>query len=514
MKLATRDKNLLIFLLVCIIIVCAYLFGYKRFTEQKDQLIKETEVLEKQIATKREQEKKKAFYVLMTEVYEEKFEEELAKFPAGIEEENQLMFFKSLEERLSTEEYPFTLSTVNFSQPKSSSKFAETAALTGKEYMGESSTVSFPYTLTYEKFKELLDILEQLKERSVISTISASYSEELGFVSGSVTFTQYAISEETRILLKPDVKDMELGTDNIFTTDAELDVPETEKAELTIDVIAKRIESSYDMFVVLDAAASKSSTTMGFAENGSVLKDSKNDVQLITIIIDEIPVDDLTKPIYDENGVHKMDENGNLLYEAKKVAVIDPVTGLQAMDPATGEAVWKNVYEYRATYIIGEGDNAEKIENVLIQPSEYLDLYVYCEDRIYAEETENGFVDKASVKATVINNTTKYEFINIYIVENNLMTEEEKAALAKEEALREENKLAKREDLTLPRWTIDEEKSTMDKIKVITTSDVANYLATVSEESEEVTEEPSEEITEEPSEEVTEEPSDEIVPAA
>ena len=132
----------------------------------------------------------------------------------------------------------------------------------------------------------------------------------------------------------------------------------------------------------------------------------------------------------------------------------------------------------------------------MIQPTEYLDLYVYCSDRTYAEENEKGIVDKASVKATVINNTTKYDFINIYVVENNLMTEEEKEALAKEEALRESEGKEKREDLTIPRWTIDTEKSTMDKINVITTTDVANYIANgeeVSEESSMVSEVVSEE---------------------
>ncbi|MBO7254300.1 MAG: hypothetical protein J6V36_03255, partial [Clostridia bacterium] len=57
------------------------------------------------------------------------------------------------------------------------------------------------------------------------------------------------------------------------------------------------------------------------------------------------------------------------------------------------------------------------------------------------------------------------------------MTDEEKEALAKEEALREEAGKPKREDLTIPRWTIDEEKSTMDKINVVTTTDVEEYLA-------------------------------------
>ena len=138
---------------------------------------------------------------------------------------------------------------------------------------------------------------------------------------------------------------------------------------------------------------------------------------------------------------------------------------------------WEKVYEYRVTYVIGDGDGAKKVEKVLIQPSEYLDLYVYCSDRAYAEQNEKNTVDKASVKATVINNTTKYDTLNIYVVENNYMTEEEKEALKKEEELRKQEGKAEREDLTVQRWTIDEEKSTMDKINVVTTTMVEEYLA-------------------------------------
>jgi hypothetical protein len=258
------------------------------------------------------------------------------------------------------------------------------------------------------------------------------------------------------------------------------------------------------MFVLLEPINTNfPTTTLGFAESTALLRDNKNEQQLISIIIDELVVDDLTKPILDEKGLHTQDDKGKFLYEPLVKPVMDSKTGLQAVNPQTGELVWEKVYEYRVTYIVGEGDNAVKVENVLIQPADYLDIYVYSSDRVYAEETESKQVDKASVKATVINNTTKYDKVNIFVVENNLMTEKEKDALAKEEALREEEGKEKREDLTIQRWSIDEEKSTMDKINVITTTDVASFLENAEEVSGESTEESSEEIIEESSEEVS-----------
>ncbi|MBE6648163.1 MAG: hypothetical protein E7614_01430 [Ruminococcaceae bacterium] len=496
MKLATRDKNLLVFLLVAVIIICAYYLGYKKFTAEKVTLESDIATLEKKIDTKKEQYKKKDFYLIMTNIYGNKFEEELEKFPEDIQEENQIMFFKEIEAFLKSEKNDFNIPSVSFTEGRTIIKFKETQKATGELYEGLSSTVSFPYTLEYEKFKELLNYLEEYEDRNVISTVSASYSEDLKMVSGSVVFVQYAISEETRVLLQPEIEDILLGTDNIFTSPEKLDRPDEDK-ELTIDLIAKRIESSFDMFVLLEPAISEfPTTTMGFLKSDALLRENKNDEQLVSIIVNEYPVYDLNKPIYDENGLHKIDEEtGKLLYEELVKPVIDEKTGLQATDE-DGELLWENVYEYKVTYTIGEGDKAKKIEDVLIQPTEYLDLYVYCSDRTYAEENEKGIVDKASVKATVINNTTKYDFINIYVVENNLMTEEEKEALAKEEALRESEGKEKREDLTIPRWTIDTEKSTMDKINVITTTDVANYIANgeeVSEESSMVSEVVSEE---------------------
>ncbi len=478
MKLSTRDKNLLVFILVGLIIACSYYFGHQKYKEEKAELEAEIKTLENKIEIKKENYEKKDFYLIMTEIYNNKFKEELEKFPEDIQEENQIMFFKEIEAFLNTETNQFNIPSVSFSEGKTFVKFQETQKVTGELYEGISSTVSFPFTLEYSKFKELLTYLEEYEDRNVVSTVSASYNEDHNLVTGSVVFTQYAISEDTRILLQPEVEDMLLGTDNIFTSPENLTRPDDEEKVWTVDMEAKRIQASFDMFVLLEPATSQfPTTTMGFSGSDALLRETKNDQTLVSITVDEIKVPDLTKPIFDEKGVHKMDENGKLLYEDLVKPVIDEKTGLQALDDKTGDLLWENVYEYRVTYVIGEGDSAKKIENVLIQPTEYLDLYVYCSDRTYAEQNESGTVDKAQVKATIINNTTKYEFINIYVVENNYMTEEEKEALKKEEELRKQEGKPAREDLTIPRWTIDEEKSTMDKVKVITTTMVEAYLA-------------------------------------
>lgn len=477
MKLATRDKNLLVFLLVCAIVVSAYYLGYKRFTSETETLEKDIKTLEEKIEVKKEQYAKKDFYLIMTKLYGDKFNEELEKFPEDIQEENQIMFFKEIESILTSEDNSFNIPTVSFTEGKTLIKFQETQKVTGQLYEGISSTVSFPFTLKYDKFKTLLDYLENFEDRSVVSTVSATYSEELDIVTGSVVFTQYAITEDTRILLQPEVEDMLLGTDNIFISNENLSIPEEEN-QWTVDLLAKRIQASFDMFVLLEPAGGEfPTTTMGFSNSTAILREDKNDQQVITIIVDELPVPDYSKPIYDENGIHKKDDNGNFLYEDSVKPVIDEETGLQALDKATGELIWEKVYEYRVTYVIGDGDGAKKVEKVLIQPNEYLDLYVYCSDRSYAEQNEKGTLDKAAVKATVINNTTKYDTLNIYVVENNYMTEEEKEALKKEEELRKQEGKAEREDLTVQRWTIDEEKSTMDKINVVTTTMVEEYLA-------------------------------------
>lgn len=474
-KLDTRTKTMIVAIIVALIALGSYNWGYKALKEDKAKLEKEIKSLDNQITIKKEKYEKKDFYLLMTDIYNDKFQEELEKFPEDIQEENQIMFFKEIESFLTSDENKFNIPTVSFSEGKTLVKFQETEKITGQLYEGVSSTVSFPFTLEYDKFKALLNYLEEYKDRSVVSTVSASYSEDLNRVTGAVVFTQYAITEDTRILLQPEIEDILLGTDNIFTSPEILDRPEDDV--WTVDQAAKRIKASFDMFVLLEPALGDvPSTSMGFAKSSALLRENKNDQQLISIIVNEIPVADVSKPIYDEKGLHKLDENGKPLYENLVKPVIDEKTGLQ-MEDNLGNLVWETVFEYRVTYIIGEGDNAKKIENVLIQPTEYLDLYVYCSDRKYAEEDEKGRLDKASVKATIINNTTKYDFINIYVVENNYMTEEEKEALRKEEELRKEEGKKEREDLTVQRWTIDTEKSTMDKINVITTTDVEAYLA-------------------------------------
>ena len=140
MKLATRDKTLLVLLLAAAIILCAYYLGYQRFDAERATLTSDIESLDRQIEIKKEQYAKTDFYKIMIEIYGQKFEEELAKFPEGIEEENQIMFFKEIEQYLKSPDNDYKIPTVSFTQGKTLIKFNETQKVSGELYEGLSSS--------------------------------------------------------------------------------------------------------------------------------------------------------------------------------------------------------------------------------------------------------------------------------------------------------------------------------------------------------------------------------------
>jgi hypothetical protein len=88
------------------------------------------------VTIKKEKYEKKDFYLLMKDIYNDKFQEELEKFPEDIQEENQIMFFKEIEQYLKSPDNDYKIPTVSFTEGKTVIKFSETQKVSGQLYEG------------------------------------------------------------------------------------------------------------------------------------------------------------------------------------------------------------------------------------------------------------------------------------------------------------------------------------------------------------------------------------------
>ena len=81
-----------------------------------------------------------------------------------------------------------------------------------------STDLAINYSATYQGLKDIVDYINNYKERMNIKSFTAVYSEETGGVTGSMVIGLYSVNDETHIYKAPEVIGVKIGTDNIFNS--------------------------------------------------------------------------------------------------------------------------------------------------------------------------------------------------------------------------------------------------------------------------------------------------------
>ncbi len=219
--MSETSKKALIALLGIIIVIGAYMYVISPAIEDIDKLNSDITTLQARLNELTEKEKQKDQLLAETAEFNQKFEEILKDYPADLNQESTVMFFKSIEEN-----NEFVLKT--FSMPKEaqfyklgSSSTVSNDALTGQDiapedtYICTTSAYGISYEGSYQGIKDVLTYVADYRYRMNSSTMNITYNEAEDLYTGSITINAYAISGPDRT---PDKVDPGLpaGTDNLF----------------------------------------------------------------------------------------------------------------------------------------------------------------------------------------------------------------------------------------------------------------------------------------------------------
>ncbi len=247
MKISKRDKMLLLIVGGLVVVLCAYYFVFLNFQEKTEALEAENVVLEDVIVKLKDLDKNREQYLADTEKYTEDNERIKDEFPAGMEEEDDILYIDGLEGTLS-EFYASSVgmpSSVGYELAYPAvetisvdAMLAGTATVTNEETAAEEGTTTdgatltadsiypscqlwyVPVTTTYEvnylSLKQLVKAVTDDSDKKSVEDISVTYNEENGILSGTLTSNFYYLSGTDEVYSTPDVAGVPVGTSNPF----------------------------------------------------------------------------------------------------------------------------------------------------------------------------------------------------------------------------------------------------------------------------------------------------------
>lgn len=145
----------------------------------------------------------------------------LNSYGGGNTPEKSIMFIKNMEDDLGV-----VINSISFSSPTTIQsvrlpKIAEnedgTYSVEYKDIEVQKESLTFPYECDYEQLKQMNDYLNSYPEKMNVDNITAAYNSENGKLSGNIALNLYAVIGGDNQYVEPEILDIRLGEENIFT---------------------------------------------------------------------------------------------------------------------------------------------------------------------------------------------------------------------------------------------------------------------------------------------------------
>ena len=217
MKASKKEVYLLVALLGIGIAVCAWQFGFKKINAQTEVLRAETEVLQLEIAKYTAVKNNIELYTVGIETATNDIANVLHKFPATVMEEDMIMLGRSLE-KLMDDTYVSNITFSGASNVYVATSRPVEATTVPTSYSLYNNNVLISFETSYKGFKEIMDYINENKNRMSVSNFTLSYDENTGLISGSTAVNMYSVAGTDKEYTKQNLSGVGIGTDNIFGT--------------------------------------------------------------------------------------------------------------------------------------------------------------------------------------------------------------------------------------------------------------------------------------------------------
>ncbi|MCR5331680.1 MAG: hypothetical protein K6E62_10940 [Lachnospiraceae bacterium] len=213
MKISQKHIQYILLLLIVVIGVCAYQFGYVKYIEKANSIKEENKQIEARINELTDKETHREEWSQGIEASEKDIKEILKKYGPGNTPEKSIMFITKLEEIA-----PMTVSSLAFGGNTPFFISDDTDESGNPKIEMDRTTLTINYNTTYEGLKSCFDYINSYAERMNVNNFNASFNQESGQLSGSMAINLFGVKDEDHVYVAPYTGVVELGTENIFGT--------------------------------------------------------------------------------------------------------------------------------------------------------------------------------------------------------------------------------------------------------------------------------------------------------
>lgn len=211
-KLDAKQSRIVIMILVAVVILVAFKFGYTPISEKTDEVIAENEELEAKLA--------ELEYVRDNA---EQFRAELSaalagiddikqRFAADITSQKSIMMARELE---TTAEMDIGGISFNETENIFTASFPNEA---GEPIVANKSIMGINYQTSYEGIKKCMDFINGYSDYMNVESFTCAYNQETGMLIGGININRYSLSGLGKVYEDPAVDGIGLSKDNIFGT--------------------------------------------------------------------------------------------------------------------------------------------------------------------------------------------------------------------------------------------------------------------------------------------------------
>ena len=218
LKVSERDKKLLIVVMAVLIMALAYFFGYSNLSAQVDELSTKKTALETTKRDLKEKNNNKQKYINDTDKLSKACTVLIDKYDSTTSQPNAIEFFNKTEDVTGVWVKSLSLSpaTVLYKFGQIASSNVNGTSSYSSNLVGYKSSINISYEGDYSQWKDFVKYINTYASKSTIDSLTATYNDSTGVVSGTASISLYAIQGGDRKATEPKF-DVKTGTDNIFS---------------------------------------------------------------------------------------------------------------------------------------------------------------------------------------------------------------------------------------------------------------------------------------------------------
>lgn len=288
LTISEKDKKTIMIFLIAVIVFCSWYFGYRNINEMTISMKSERDELTIKYKSLYPLYTQKDDYKKQAEEFTKEYEKLMELYPAGSSQEGMIILAKAIEEDTGVEFSTFSMSDITpvytFGQIGSTNPAALGNAVYSTDYVGNKVTLTMNYTTTYEKGKQLVSYLNSSEDRKYsIDSMNMVYNETDDALTGTLVLSTYDITGSDREKEETAVRNVPVGSDNIFVSDSFLAGGSYGGAE------GDSIITNYDFFLMANAFESDmDSVVVGMANDAlgkTIAAASSNSTENVTITV-------------------------------------------------------------------------------------------------------------------------------------------------------------------------------------------------------------------------------------